>query len=214
MKIVSVGPFVKIIAAANILVAVIMMYPPAWEAFMVAGALFPARLFADNAVFARSGFMLPAWLTPISSAFLHGSFLHLAFNMLTLLLVAPNLERVLGRTNVAVLYCIGTLCAAAAQIASDPMSVVPIVGASGAISALLAAHVALFPKDRPKALGPISGRWAHAIKLMAAWIVVNLMLAFVGTDMGMPIAIWAHIGGFASGLLLVWPLMQWRYRNA
>jgi membrane associated rhomboid family serine protease len=210
----SVGPFVKAIAAINILLAVLMLIPALWEPIMVAGALFPARLLGETAAFQGAGFMLPAWLTPISSAFLHGGLLHVGLNMMMLAIIAPNLERVLGGINIAILYGVGIVASAAVQVASDPTSMVPMVGASGAISALIAAHVMLFPREKPKPLGPIPGAWAHALKLMAGWVVLNLMLGFVGPSIGIQIAVWAHIGGFAAGLALTWPLLRWKYRNA
>ncbi len=214
MKFASVGPFVKAVAALNIAIAVLMLVPAMWEPVMLAGALFPARFFSDASAFQGAGFMLPVWLTPVTSAFLHGGLLHVGLNMMMLAAVAPNLERILGSANIAILYGVGMLAAAAAQIASDPQSVVPMVGASGAISALLAAHVTLFPRERPKPLGPLPGPWAHAVKLMLGWTALNLMLGFVGPTVDVEIAIWAHIGGFAAGLALTWPLLRWKYRDA
>jgi membrane associated rhomboid family serine protease len=210
---VSLGPFLKVVVAINVLLALLMLVPSLQQQFLLAGGLFPAR-FGAIAVDAGGAFMLPAWLTPLSSAFLHGGLLHLGLNMMMLAMVAPSVERVLGQTGTAILYGVGIFAAAAAQIASDPSSVVPMVGASGAISALIAAHVALFPKERPKPLGPIPGKWAHAVKLMLGWVVLNLMLGFVGPSIGVQIAVWAHIGGFAAGLALVWPLLRFRYRDA
>ncbi len=210
----NVGPFVKAIAAINLLLAVLMLIPAIWEPVMIAGALFPARFFVDSAAFQDAGFMLPVWLTPISSAFLHGGILHVGLNMMMLAIIAPNLERVLGEKNIIFLYAVGIFAAAAAQVAADTSSMVPVVGASGAISALIAAHVTLFPSERPKPLGPIPGKWAHALKLLLGWTVLNLMLGIVGPSIGVTIAIWAHIGGFAAGQLLTWPLLRFRYRNA
>ena len=210
----NVGPFVKAIAAINLLLALLMLIPAIWEPVMIAGALFPARFFADAAAFQGAGFMLPVWLTPISSAFLHGGILHVGLNMMMLAIIAPNLERVFGEKNIIILYVFGMFAAAAAQVAADITSMVPVVGASGAISALIAAHVTLFPSERPKPLGLIPGKWAHALKLLAGWAALNLMLGFVGPSIGVSIAIWAHIGGFAAGLLLTWPLLRFRYRNA
>ena len=210
----NVGPFVKAIAAINLLLALLMMVPAIWEPVMIAGALFPMRFFADAAAFQGAGFMLPVWLTPISSAFLHGGILHVGLNMMMLAIIAPNIERVLGEKNLIILYFVGIFAAAAAQVAADITSMVPVVGASGAISALIAAHVTLFPSERPKPLGPIPGKWAHALKLLVGWTALNLMLGFVGPSIGVTIAIWAHIGGFAAGLLLTWPLLRYRYRNA
>jgi membrane associated rhomboid family serine protease len=210
----TIGPFIKAIAGINLVLALLMLIPAIWEPVMVAGALFPARLMGETSAFQGAGFMLPAWLTPFSAAFLHGGLLHVGLNMMMLAMVAPNLERVLGQSNIAILYGVGIVASAAAQVASAPQSIVPMVGASGAISALLAAHVTLFPRERPKPLGPIPGAWAHGLKLMAGWTVLNLMLGFVGPSIGVTIAIWAHIGGFAAGLLLTWPLLRWKYRNA
>jgi membrane associated rhomboid family serine protease len=209
----NIGPFVKAIVAINVLIAALMLVPAFWEPIMMAGAMFPAR-FGTEAIDSGGEFMLPYWLTPISSAFLHGGLLHLGMNMAMLALFAPNVERVLGQGGVATLYGVGILAAAAAQVLADPGSVIPVVGASGAISAIMAAHLALFPRERPKPLGPIPGKWAHALKLLIGWVVLNLMLGFVGPSVGVQIAIWAHIGGFAAGLALVWPLLRWRYRNA
>jgi membrane associated rhomboid family serine protease len=118
----NVGPFVKAIAALNLLLALLMLVPSLWQPVMVAGALFPARFVNDAAAFKDVGFLLPVWLTPISSAFLHGGILHVGLNMMMLAMIAPNLERVLGQANVAILYGVGIFAAAAAQIAADPNS--------------------------------------------------------------------------------------------
>jgi membrane associated rhomboid family serine protease len=208
------GPFIKAVICINLLLSVIVLIPSLYEPVMIAGALFPARFFGDVSAFQGAGFMLPAILTPISAAFLHGGLLHVSLNMMMLAIIAPNLERVLGQANVAILYGLGLIASAAAQVASDPQSMVPMVGASGAISALIAAHTVLFPRDRPQAMGPIPGKWAHALKLMLAWTLLNLALGYIGPVIGMPIAIWAHIGGFAAGLALTWPLLHWKYRHA
>ena len=211
---IAAGPVTKTIAAINIGVAVIMLIPGLYEPLTIAGALIPARFSMGDAVFGDVGYMLPAWLTPISSAFLHGGILHVALNMLMLLMVGANLERVLGSKGIATIYAAGIFAAAFAQFASDPQSAVPVVGASGAISALFASHMQLFPRNRPKAWGAVSGKLIHSLQLLAAWIAFNLMLGFVGPGIGVNIAIWAHIGGFIAGLILTWPLLNWRYRNA
>lgn len=211
---VPMGPVIKAIGAVNILIALIMLIPSVWESAMIAGALFPARFTQGSAAFAGAPFLLPVWLTPVSSAFLHGGLLHVGLNIMMLAIIGPNIERVMGPAATILLYAVGIVLAATAEVAASPQSMVPVVGASGAISALIAAHALLFPRERPKSLGPIPGKWAHGLKLMAGWIVLNLMLGFVGPGIGVQIAIWSHIGGFAAGLLLTWPLMRWRYRNA
>jgi membrane associated rhomboid family serine protease len=210
---VKVGPFIKFIAAINIALAALALIPALRDPMLIAGALFPARFTLGDAAFG-SLFILPAWLTPISSAFLHGGILHAGLNMLMLLMVAPNIERVLGTRATAVLYGVGLLAAALAECLAQPQSMTPVVGASGAISALIASYTQLFPREQQKAIGPIPARLAHALKLLAGWAVLNAMMWFVAPSLGIGIAIWAHIGGFIAGLILTWPLLRWRYRNA
>ncbi len=207
------GPFTKAIAAINLALAAIMLIPALFEPLLVAGALIPARFTQGDAVMAGY-YALPVWLTPLTSAFLHGGILHAGLNMMMLLIIAPNLERVLGTKLIAVLYGAGLLAAALAECLAKPDLLAPVVGASGAISALIASYAQLFPRDHPKAMGAIPPRMAHAMKLMAGWAVINAMLWFVGPSIGIGIAIWAHIGGFAAGLALTWPLMRWKYRHA
>jgi membrane associated rhomboid family serine protease len=211
---IAAGPVTKSIAAINIALAVLMLVPVLDAMLVAAGALIPARLSVGDGVMPQGLFLLPAWLTPISSAFLHGGFLHVSLNMLMLLITGPNIERVLGSKGFAMLYGAGILAAGAAEFAANPASTTPVVGASGAISAIFAAHMQLFPRERPKPLGPIPAKLVHAIKLMLGWILLNLMIGFVAPGLGVGIAIWAHIGGFAAGLLLTWPLLNWRYNDA
>ncbi len=208
------GPVTKTIAAINIALALLVLIPGLYAPVTVGGALIPARFTLGDAVFGDAGYMLPVWLTPLSSAFLHGGILHVSLNMLMLLMVGSNLERVLGSKGYAVLYAAGIVGAAIAEIAAHPQSPMHVVGASGAISALFAAHMQLFPRNRPKDWGRISGKLVHAAQLLVAWVAFNLMLGFVGPGIGITIAIWAHIGGFVAGLALTWPLLNWRYRNA
>ncbi|MGL5839901.1 MAG: rhomboid family intramembrane serine protease [Sphingorhabdus sp.] len=194
--------------------ALIVLVPGFYAPIIAAGALIPARFVTGNGVFSDAPYLLPVWLTPISSAFLHGGVLHVSLNMLMLLMVGANLERVLGSKGFATLYAAGIVGAAVAEIAVRPGSTIPVVGASGAISALFAAHMQLFPRNMPKSFGAISGKLVHSLQLLAAWIALNLMLWFAGPGIGLNIAVWAHIGGFIAGLALTWPLLNWKYRNA
>jgi membrane associated rhomboid family serine protease len=208
------GPVTKAIAAINVLLALIVLVPGLYAPVTVAGALIPARFTMGDAVFGEVGYLLPVWLTPVSHAFLHGGVLHVSLNMLMLLMVGANIERVLGSKAFAGLYGAGMLAAALAEIVAQPQSSIPVVGASGAISALFAAHMQLFPRNRPKPLGPVPGKVVHALQLLAGWVALNAMLWFVAPGIGLNIAIWAHIGGFVAGLALTWPLLNWRYRDA
>ncbi len=208
------GPVTKTIAAINLAPALITLVPGLYGPVTIAGALIPARFTIGDAIFGNSGYLLPTWLTMVSHAFLHAGILHVSLNMLMLLIVGANIERVLGSKAFALLYGAGMLAAALAEIIAQPQSAIPVIGASGAISALFAAHMQLFPRNRPKPLGLLPGKYVHALQLLAGWAVLNAMLWFVAPGIGINIAIWAHIGGFVAGLLLTWPLLNWRYRDA
>jgi membrane associated rhomboid family serine protease len=203
------GSFVKIVGVINVGIAVLMLIPSVWEFMVVAGGLFPARFTQGDAAF-HGAFLFPVWLTPISSAFLHLGIMHVGLNMVMLLLIGSNLERVMGTGLVAGLFTIGIFAAALAECAIKPHSMEPIIGASGGLSALIASYAQLFPRQRQKPLWLLSPRVAHAIKLLAAWIALNGMFWFAGPGIGLRIAIWAHIGGFVAGLVLTWPLMKLR----
>jgi membrane associated rhomboid family serine protease len=208
------GPVTKTIAAINIALALLVLIPGLYAPVTIAGALIPARFTLGDAAFGDVGYLLPVWLTPLSSAFLHGGIWHVGLNMLMLLMVGANLERVLGSKGFALLYGAGIIGAAIAEIAAHPQSPLPVVGASGAISALFAAHMQLFPRNMPKAWGAISGKVVHSVQLLLAWVAFNAMMWFVGPGIGVNIAVWAHIGGFVAGLALTWPLLNWKYRDA
>ena len=111
-----------------------------------------------------------------------------------------------------VLYVIGAYAAALGQWVLDPSSTAPLIGASGAISAIIAAYAALYGQTRATALGPIPARVLHVLWLAAAWIGVQLLFALAG--LGGTIALGAHVGGFLIGLALTRPLLLWRYRSA
>jgi len=180
------------------------------QAFVGAGFI-PARFGAD--LIAPPGTMLPFALTPLSSAFLHSGVLHLVFNMAVLLFIGRQLEAPLGSAATAVLLVAGAYAGAFAQWLADPGSTAIVVGASGAISALIAVFALIFSRSQAPAIGPIPSHWVRALWLAAAWIGVQLLLGFAGGAGFGNIAIWAHVGGFVAGLLLARPLLRWRFRG-
>ena len=157
---------------------------------------------------------VPFVLTPLSATLVHAGILHLGFNMLMLGFCGRMVEVALGRWGVVLLYGLGAYAAAAAQYAIDPASVSPMVGASGAISALVGAYALLFGQRRAVALGPIPGEVVHVLWLAAAWIGLQLLLNYAATGEGAMIATAAHVGGFIIGLLLARPILRYRYRSA
>jgi membrane associated rhomboid family serine protease len=208
------GPVTNVLVALNVAIALVLLVPIWWQHAVIAGALFPARFGAGAAAFADVGMMVPAALTPISAAFLHGNIMHVVLNMVMLLLIGKMVERVLGAGPYLLIYGVGAYAAALAEWLAAPDSMTPVIGASGAISAVIGAYVILFPNKQPKDWGPVPASIARPLHLLVAWIALNLALGFVAPSLGMGIAIWSHIGGFIAGLLLVRPLLLWRYRKA
>jgi membrane associated rhomboid family serine protease len=215
------GPVTNALVVLNLVIATILLVPSWWQYAVVSGGLFPIRLSGNDVAFADVGFLVPAFLTPLSAAFLHGGVAHVIMNMLMLLLIGKIVERVLGGGPYLALYLVSAYAAAGTEwIAAFmvwPMSadmMAPAIGASGAISGIIGAYVLLFPNKKPRAWGPIPAEFARPFHLTLAWVALNLALGFVGPGLGIRIAIWSHIGGFLAGLLLARPLLLWRYRNA
>lgn len=158
--------------------------------------------------------LVPVILTPLSSALIHGGLIHLMFNMVMLLYIGNATERAVGAPAVVVLYIVGAYAAAFAQWLADPGSAVPMVGASGAVSALVGAYSLLYGRQKTKDVGPIPGWLLHVVWLATAWTLINLMIGMLSWRAGTPIAAAAHVGGFIAGLILCRPLLMWRWRKA
>lgn len=149
--------------------------------------------------------------TPLSSMFLHGGWGHLLGNALFLWVFGNNVEDVMGPVRFLGFYLLCGLAAAAAHVAVDPRSIVPTVGASGAISGVMGAYLMLFPKVRVRMLF-IFGIFFRVIPV-AAWLVLlwwfaiqvlsGLPQAAGLGDMAGGVAVWAHVGGFVAGAALV-----------
>lgn len=205
--------------AARVTLAVAIVTVAAWlvaqlggwqDVAIVAGGFIPAR------VAGLEGDILPVpvWLTPLTATLVHSGFLHLFFNLLMLLICGRALEPVIGGRGVAILYLAGAFAAAAAQYPVDPESTVPMVGASGAVSAVLGAYALTFSRNKVKVADPRLAALLHALWLGAAWIVFQLLIGFTYRTGGLRIAIAAHIGGFLAGLILARPLLLLKWRGA
>lgn len=158
--------------------------------------------------------LVPTILTPLSSALVHGGFVHLGFNLVTLVFCGIATERALGARGIVVLYLVGAYAACAAQWAVDPVSPVPMIGASGAASAVVGAYALLYGRQRTKDVGPIPAWLLHVLWLLVAWTVLNVAVGVMSMQAGTPIAAAAHVGGFLAGLVLCRPLLLWRWRGA
>jgi membrane associated rhomboid family serine protease len=156
--------------------------------------------------------IVPAEATLVTSMFLHAGWLHLLGNMLYLWIFGDNIEDAMGHGRFVVFYLLCGLAAAAAHIASDPGSAIPTVGASGAIAGVLGGYLLLHPKARVLVLlffrFPVR---LPAVVVLGFWIALQIFSGLGEQSRGGGgVAWWAHIGGFAAGLVLV-PLFRKRH---
>ena len=151
-----------------------------------------------------------SWLASVFVAmFLHGGWLHLGGNMLFLWIFGNNVENRLGYLGYPLFYVLGGLAASGLQLAFDPNSTIPSLGASGAIGAILGAYVVLFPHARVLTLiffFFITWVELPASFVLVAWFVLQIFsgVGQLGTELAGGVAYWAHVGGFAFGALVAW----------
>ncbi|MEE9447371.1 MAG: rhomboid family intramembrane serine protease [Arenicellales bacterium] len=167
----------------------------------------PAVLL-DNLHINETQTWVPASLTVFTSMFLHGGWMHLIGNMLYLWVFGNNIEDAMGHVKFVIFYLLCGVAAVFAQAIPDPNSVVPMVGASGAISGVLGAYLLLYPRAKVLVGIPIF-IYLHTMRLPAmwvlgAWFALQLFssLATAGTEGG-GVAFGAHIGGFIAGMVLI-----------
>lgn len=163
----------------------------------------------------------PLWLQPLTATLVHSNFIHLLFNIVILVFCGRPVESVLGSPAMAILYLLGAYAAAGAQYLANPATIAPMIGASGAISAVLGAYAMLFGRNKVKVSSPTLALWLNALWLMAAWVVLQIFVgialqgsSFVTGGEGVTIAVAAHIGGFVVGVVLANPLLLFKYRKA
>jgi membrane associated rhomboid family serine protease len=189
-------------------------------------SLVPARLLA--AVFhgySQHGYAPSAgyaFLTIVTSMFLHGNIWHLVFNMWFLWVFGRNLEDALGHFPYLIFYLACGVAAAFAQVVSDSTSLIPMLGASGAIAGVMGGYFVLYPRARVLMLVPflfIFFLWLPAWVVLGYWFVLQFLsgvgtsLLAAGNNSG-GVAFWAHVGGFVAGVFLVrlFPSRARRYR--
>jgi len=176
------------------------------EGFFLRAGLVPYEIV--NRVDVPPDGLVPVWATVFTSMFIHGGWLHIIFNMLYLWIFGNNVEDRMGRARFVAFYLLCGVAAAAAQVVVRPDALVPMIGASGAVSGVLGAYILLFPRAQvltvitlvvffPVVMVPA---WV----LLLAWFALNLLQAAttIGAETG--VAYFAHVGGFAAGLVLVW----------
>jgi membrane associated rhomboid family serine protease len=189
------------------------------EAWVVPGyGLVASRFFAD----------VPGeFFTLFTSMFMHGGWGHLASNLLFLHVFGDNVEDAIGHVRYVFFYLLCGVAAGLAQVATSPLSSIPMVGASGAIAGVLGAYMVLYPRAPVTVVNPVPLLWLFfglfielpAWVMAGVWFLLQLVNAVfslteslgLGTDGG--VAFFAHVGGFVAGLLVVKPLCGRRERG-
>lgn len=167
-----------------------------------------------TAAFDRGDLFSVETLTLVSSQFLHGGWLHLLGNLLYLWIFGNNVEDRLGRLGFLGFYLVGGVVAALAQVAIDPTSPIPTIGASGAIAATLGAYLVLFPRARVTSL-VFLGFFYQLVQVPAAivlvlWFALQFLegIGSLGVPQQGGVAFFAHIGGFVFGVAVGWVLSR------
>ena len=163
------------------------------EAFVAQWSAIPAQITSGH-----------HWITILTAMFMHGSWSHIIGNMIFLWAFAPEIEDAMGRGRYLVFYLLGGLVAMLAQIAADPHSTVPNLGASGAIAAVMGAFIVTYPRDQIKSVLFIFVfariTFIPAALLIGVWFVSQLFHAgAVAQSQTGGVAYLAHVGGFIFG---------------
>jgi membrane associated rhomboid family serine protease len=165
------------------------------EAFVTQWSAVPAQITSGH-----------HWITILTATFMHGSWSHILGNMVFLWAFGPEIEDAMGRSRYLAFYLIGGLVAMLAQVAADPHSTVPNLGASGAIAAVMGAFIVTYPRDRIKSLLLIfifvKVTFIPAALLIGVWFLSQLVHAgAVANVQTGGVAYLAHIGGFIFGAI-------------
>jgi membrane associated rhomboid family serine protease len=203
-------PFVNILLILTNIAVFFFMWSlpdPQLNEFVFEWGFVPARFFAAET------WNVDLFAPLFSSMFMHGGWLHLGSNMLSLWIFGDNVEDRLGHLTYLAFYLISGMVATFSHALVAQGSPIPVVGASGAIAGVLGAYLLLFPRARVVTIIPIFFfffiRDVSAFFFIAFWFVLQLFYGVAALDPMMAqagIAWWAHIGGFVAGLLLAIPL--------
>lgn len=201
----------------NIVVFAISYFRPAeqYHLFLVQFGLIPYELFHLTELTPQIS--APLFLTPFTSMFFHGGFMHLGGNMLFLWIFGNNIEDYFGHVRFVIFYLISGLAAALLFIVVSPNSMVPMVGASGAIAGVLGAYLVLHPNAKIVTLIFVF-YFIRVTKLPAKfmlgfWFLYQLFMSMVGSTSGGGVAWMAHVGGFVFGWLWLKLLIRRRRKQ-
>ena len=151
---------------------------------------------------------LPTWATVFSSMFIHGGLLHLAGNLMFLWVFGSNIEARLGHVKYLLFYLGAGVAATLTHWLTEPASVTPLVGASGAIAGVMGAYLMLYPRNRINSLIIfffITVIRVSALLLLGFWFLLQLVqgLFSLGLSTQVSVAFWAHVGGFVAGVVII-----------
>ena len=179
---------------------------PSGEAFVYMYGAIPAVVLGHTQL-PPELVSLPAYATLISSMFLHGGWMHLIGNMLYLWIFGNNIEDVMGHAKFVVFYLVCGVLAALSHALIDPESLIPMVGASGAISGILGGYLLLYPHARVLVLVPygfIGTFNVPAAMVLGLWFFMQVFSGGMSLGhQGGGVAFFAHIGGFLAGMALI-----------
>ncbi|MEE9356325.1 MAG: rhomboid family intramembrane serine protease [Methylococcaceae bacterium] len=151
--------------------------------------------------------IIPAWTSMFTSMFMHGSWMHLISNMLYLWIFGNNVEDAMGHKRFLVFYLLCGLAAVFAQAMPDAQSMIPMIGASGAISGVLGAYLLLYPQAKVLVVIPL-GIFLQTFRIPALYVLIfwfglQLFSSWSSGQQGGGVAFGAHIGGFLAGMALI-----------
>ena len=175
------------------------------ELFALHYGAIPSIVFGHATLPDEARVAFPAALTLVTSMFLHGGWMHLLGNMLYLWIFGNNIEDVMGHAKFVIFYIVSGILAALSHALTDPSSQIPMVGASGAISAVLGAYLLLFPRAHVLVLLPAIGMTrVPAGIVLGMWFITQLVSGGMSVgSTGGGVAFFAHIGGFLAGMALI-----------
>ena len=189
--------------------------PAELEVFLARFALIPAAYF-QPVFYGDGALMLADYLPFVTNMFLHGGWLHLIVNMWTLWLFGPTVEDRLGHGRYLAFYLVCGLVASLAQVYAGPDSILPSLGASGAIAGVLAGYLVLFPTNRVRVLLGYFITTVPAVAMIGLWALIQFFNGFAATSVSAQtggVAYMAHIGGFIAGLVLAFVLKPFSDRG-
>ena len=211
-------PFVNYaFIAVNIIVFVLLQGLGSNDAFTYAFSLVPAEITTgqdlvgpqtitvgqQSAQLTHYPATLGVYFNFLSSMFMHGGISHIFGNMLFLWVFGDNIENLIGHVRYALFYLVCGFAAAFAQIIMDTGSIIPMLGASGAISGVLGGYLLLFPKRKVRALLFNMYTTVPAFVALGLWIGYQLLMGYLSSGAGGGVAYGAHIGGFIAGVALI-----------